>query len=701
MDPFPALNEQQREAVEHGIGGGGLCTPPGPLLVIAGAGSGKTLTLAARVARLVLAGADPRRLLLLTFSRRAAQDMQRRVGRTLHQSLGLRSTQPAPQLPWAGTFHGIGARLLREYAAQIGLAENFTILDRGDAEDVLGLIRHELRLGGTRERFPLKATCLAIYSRAVNSTLPLGDVLARAWPWCGAWEAELKRLFSAYAAEKEAQRVLDYDDLLLYWSQMMQMAPALAAHLGARFDHVLVDEYQDTNRLQAEILQALKPDGRGVMVVGDDAQSIYGFRAAEVRNILDFPARFEPPARVVTLERNYRSTQPILEASNRVIALAPERYAKRLWSDATAAVRPSLVTVGDEAAQAEWVADQVLRHREAAIPLKRQAVLFRSAHHAAALEIELARRNIPFVKFGGLKFLEAAHVKDVLSLLRWAQNPRHRLAGLRVAQRVDGIGVAGAKRLLDAMTSAAQPVEVLRAHVPPRSARDAWPAFVDTFERLSDGALRWPAALDSALDWYLPQLDRLHDDAMVRAGDLRQLRRIAEGYGSRESFLAELTLDPPEATSDEAGAPLIDEDYLILSTIHSAKGQEWQSVFVLNVIDGCMPSDLATGRADEIEEERRLLYVAMTRARRHLHLVAPQRFHVTQQTPLGDRHLWGGVSRFIPPQLLDAFESFAGADGPESDERRPRAGGAEAPLDLAADTAFAVSLSETIRLRWA
>lgn len=654
-DPFASLNDQQRSAVEHGLVDGALRTVPGPMLVIAGAGSGKTMTLAARVAKLVLAGADPNRILLLTFSRRAAQEMQRRVGRVLHQALGFASTQRAPQLHWAGTFHGVGARLLREYAAQIGLAENFTIQDRGDSEDLMGLVRHELKFATTKNRFPLKGTCLAIYSRALNSQQPLGELLRTVYPWCQNWEDELKQLFRAYVAEKQAQCVLDYDDLLLYWAQMLA-EPVLAQHVSARFDHVLVDEYQDTNRLQAAILRALKPDGRGLTVVGDDAQSIYSFRAAEVRNILDFPAQFEPRARVVTLERNYRSTRPILDASNAVIALAAQRFSKQLWSDAASSQRPSLVTVPDESAQAAWVADQVLRHREAGIKLTSQAALFRTSHHSAALELELTRRNIPFVKFGGLKFLEAAHVKDVLSVLRWAQNPRNRMAGLRVAQLVPGIGTASARRLLDAMAVADDPARALRAFNPPAAAATAWPAWVATFDALR-GASQWPADLEQACAWYRPQLHRLHDDAAIREGDLSQLARIACGYASRESFLAELTLDPPEATSDESGPPSRDEDYLILSTIHSAKGQEWKAVFVLNVVDGCIPSDMATGNAIEIEEERRLLYVAMTRARQHLHLLVPQRFYVTQQAEFGDKHLYGSLTRFIPPELAHCFEA--------------------------------------------
>src|SRR5690606_32930580 len=388
----------------------------------------------------------------------------------------------------------------------------------------------------------------------------------------------------------------------------------------------------------------------------DDAQSIYSFRAATVRNILDFPSQFARPAHIVTLERNYRSTQPILDASNAVIGLARERYTKNLWTDRASTRLPALVTVSDEAGQARWVADQVLARREEGATLKSQAALFRASNHSAALELELTRRNIPFVKFGGLRFLEAAHIKDVLSLLRWAENPRGRLAGFRVAQLLPGIGPAIAGRLMDALAEAADPLAALSDFNPGAAARGDWQAFAHTYAALRAPGLQWPGDLDLALRWYAPQLERLYDDARVRKADLDQLARIAAGYASRERFLTELTLDPPDATSAESGPPLRDEDYMILSTIHSAKGQEWKSVYVLNVVDGCIPSDMSTGSAEEIEEERRLLYVAMTRAKESLQLVVPQRFYVHQQTGLGDRHVYGSRTRFIPDALVPLFE---------------------------------------------
>ena len=651
MSTLADLNPEQREAAQH---------RGSPLLVVAGAGSGKTLTLAARVAKLVQDGADPQRLLLMTFSRRAAAEMARRVGRLLHETLGLAPTMSAPSLPWCGTFHGVGARLLRELAPRIGLAPQFSLLDRPDAQELMGMVRHAQGLSATHERFPLAATCLAIHSRAVNSQQPLALLLAEAYPWVAAHEARLQALFAAYAAEKQQQQLLDYDDLLLLWWHVMQQ-PALAAAVAGRFDHVLVDEYQDTNRLQAGILLGLQPQGAGLTVVGDDAQAIYAFRAAEVRNMLDFPSQFEPPARVLTLARNYRSTQPILAASNAVIAQAAERFAKELWSDRPSSAKPRLVAIEDEAAQARWVADEVLRRREEGLLLKRQAVLFRSSQHSAALELELVRRRIPFVKFGGLRFLEASHVKDVLSLLRWAENPRSRLAGFRAARLVPGLGPAAATRLLDAMAQAGDPAAALAAYKPPPAAADGWSSLRSAWTELHRQERGWPHELQQAIAWYQPHLERLHDDARVRRADLDALARIAAGHASRERFLTELALDPPEASSDEAGPPLLDEDYLILSTIHSAKGQEWNAVYVLNVVDGCMPADIATGHAASIEEERRLLYVAMTRARDSLDLLVPQRFHVTQQRNLGDRHLYATVSRFITPEMRSHFESVGPA----------------------------------------
>jgi DNA helicase-2/ATP-dependent DNA helicase PcrA len=450
------LNPAQREAASHGQARpeGGLSA--GPLLVIAGAGTGKTGTLAHRVAHLLLAGVPAERVLLLTFTRRAALEMTRRAQQAV--ATAARSAAPglapaALRLPWSGTFHSIGNRLIRMHAARLGLDPGFNVLDRADAADLMDVVRQRLGLSKTDRRFPRKDTCLAIYSHRVNAQAPLRATLELSFPWCLEWEEALGALCREYVDAKLAQQLLDYDDLLLYW-QLLMSEPGIAAAIGARFDHVLVDEYQDTNRLQAGILALLKPDGAGVTVVGDDAQAIYSFRAATVENIREFPQAFAPPARVVTLEQNYRSSQPVLDAANALMAETGRQYRKRLWSERRDGPRPAYVVVQDVEAQAGYVVEQVLAARERGVELRHQAVLFRAADHSDLLELELMRRNIPFVKYGGLKFLEAAHVKDLLAVLRLADNPRNRIAAFRVLQLLPGMGPANSARVCDAFETA-------------------------------------------------------------------------------------------------------------------------------------------------------------------------------------------------------------------------------------------------------
>jgi len=660
VDPMSKLNSAQRRAATFG-------DPlpdrkgvrAGPLLVIAGAGTGKTSTVAHRVAHLVTHGVDPARILLLTFTRRAAQEMRRRahdiVRDVLDEKVGSRAQLVLQRLVWAGTFHSIGNRLLRHYARQLNLEPSFTVVDRADSADLFDTLRQELGYTEKFQRFPRKDTCLAIYSWRVNTQKSLNQTLEQQFPWCLGWETELGQLCRAYVQRKQQYALLDYDDLLLYWHLMMK-EPKLAAHVAANFDHVLVDEYQDTNRLQAEILSALKPDGAGVTVVGDDAQSIYSFRAAAVENILNFPDQYQPRAELVTLAQNYRSTQPVLDVANALMAEAPRQHRKHLLSVRGPGARPHYVTTDDLQSQAEYVCGQILKRRETGVALKRQAVLFRNASASDVLEVELMRRKIPFMKYGGLKFLEAGHVKDLLAILRWADNPRNTLAAFRVLQLLPGMGPANARKALDLVEQRGGSIKSLAEFAPPQAARFDLPRLAELLTTLSEPERPWPGQARLVREWYTPHLDRLYEHVHTRIGDLDQLEQLATQYPSRERFLTELTLDPPHATGDLAGAPLLDEDFLVLSTVHSAKGMEWDTVYVLNVVDGSFPSEFSTGRADLIDEERRLLYVAMTRARDELHLCVPLRFQLTQQPRDGDGHVFGARSRFVTDKVLKCVE---------------------------------------------
>jgi len=654
------LNAAQRKAAGYGESVPEQGVRCGPLLIVAGAGTGKTATLAHRVAHLAINGVDPARILMLTFSRRAAVEMRRRareiVKVALNEPLGGISQALSARLSWAGTFHSMGNRLLRHYAKHLRLDPQFTVMDRSDSADLMDVVRQELGLASKEQRFPRKDACLAIYSHRINTQKSLKESLEQQYPWCAQWEAELTRLYRAYVERKQRLNILDYDDLLLYWHMMMS-EPRLAKHIGEHFDHVLVDEYQDTNRLQAEILRNLKPDGAGLTVVGDDAQAIYSFRAASVENMLAFPEAFQPRAEVITLAQNYRSTQQVLDAANALMAEAPRQHRKHLLSIRGTGARPRLVTVEDLQSQADAVCSEVLKRRESNVPLKRQAVLFRSGSHSDVLEVELAKRKIPFVKYGGLKFLEAAHVKDLLSLLRWADNPRNTLAAFRVLQLLPGMGPTHAREALDHFEAQSHSFESLKSFKPPHQSGIEWRKLTELMASLADPQREWRGQVHAAREWYRPNFERLYEHFHTRLADLDQLELLSGQYPSRERFITELTLDPPDATSDLAGQPVLDEDYLVLSTVHSAKGMEWDTVYLLNVVDGSFPSEFAAGRAELIDEERRLLYVAMTRAQNDLLLYAPLKFHLTSQPRQADAHVYGGRSRFLTDKVLKTFDA--------------------------------------------
>ena len=661
----------------------------GPLLVLAGAGTGKTRTLACRVARLLADGVAPERVLLLTFTRRAAADLMQRArsmaaaGHPASSHDGVAPAAVAQGRITGGTFHAVANRLLREHGHALGVSPAFTVLDAGDAADLLDLVRTDRGLADSREpdrrhrrrRFPGKQTLADIYSRTVSAGQPLAEVLARHWPWCADDAEAIGHVFSEYTQRKRALGILDYDDLLLYWRALLD-APVIGDRVRGAFDHVLVDEYQDTNVVQCDILRRMGSEHRNVTVVGDDAQAIYSFRAATVENILRFPDHF-PGADVVRLEENFRSTAPIIATANAVLAGVRGRWDKTLHTP-LAGAQPVLVTSTDEHEQAERICDDVIERREDGVRLRDQAVLMRTGHHSAALEIALRRRQIPFVKFGGLKFLEAAHVKDLVALLRVLDNPSDELAWFRMLQWFDGIGPVGAQRLFSQLTSSGRSplAQLLDASpVVPPSARDDFAAVCEALGVCSGAAGDVPPVIDQ-IDRlrvaYAPLCARRFDDAPARLRDLEQLAVMAAHARDRTTFLTDLVLDPPASTGDLAGPPLQDEDWLVLSTIHSAKGLEWDTVHVLGLVDGMIPSDMAAGSDEELDEERRLLYVAVTRARRRLWLHQPLRcYH--QRFGTADAYTFAQPSRFLDDAVLatvvrdgaDATQSPALAGAPE------------------------------------
>ena len=639
------LNPEQRAAATH---------PGGPLLILAGAGTGKTTTLCARVAWLLEEGVPAERILLLSFTRRAAREMIERA-----RTLTARTGEGAGRI-FGGTFHSVAHKLVRMHAAAVGLPAGFGVLDASDAADVLDLVREEHGHAESARRFPRAQTMLDIYSRTVNSQTPLPEVLAEAFPWCEEHREALAEMFRAYGARKRTMGVLDLDDLLLYWRALAR-DQTIGRQLAGAFDHVLVDEYQDVNGLQVDIVAGMRAGRPGLTVVGDDFQAIYGFRAASARHILAFGERF-PGVHRVTLERNYRSTEPILAVANALAEQDKGGYPKRLRSDREGGTAPELRFPRDEGEQAREVCERVLEAREEGMELRSQAVLFRTGHDSDLLELELTRRGIPFVKYGGLRYLEAAHVKDLIALLRLAENPADEVSWFRVLKLLDGVGPTRARRTLEALRAEGGGTPSLErrgpalTEVPERSREHANALFEALAADEGGGAGRsQTGARVESLHAALVPLIRLHyPDGPIRVGDLEQLLAAARGALDLRHFVSELVLDPPASSADLAGPPHLDEDYLVLSTVHSAKGLEWEAVHLISVYDGNFPADMSATSEESIAEERRLLYVALTRARRRLHVYAPLRYY---HRPRGadDAHGYGTISRFLTERVQECF----------------------------------------------
>ncbi len=601
---YPALlNPQQLAAVTAG---------EGPALVIAGAGSGKTRTLIHRLAYLVDSGVNPASILLMTFTRKAAQEMIERAGRLIGAGA---------ERVWGGTFHSVANSLLRRYGQAIGLSPQFTIMDRGDAEDLLSLIRSQLGLAEKDKRFPRKGTIAEIFSKCENTLQTLDDVVVNEFSHLAEYLEDLHRLKRGYDAQKRERHLLDYDDLLLKLRELLGEGGGIGHTIAEQFRYLLVDEYQDTNRLQADLIRRLAHGHHNVMVVGDDSQSIYAFRGATFRNIMEFPALF-PGTTVYKLEENYRSTQPILNLANAVIQEATEKYSKRLFTRQMDGPLPVLVEAGSEHSQSRFVVQKILELREEGVPLGDVAVLFRSGFHSFDLELELSRRNVPFIKRGGIRFIEAAHVKDLLAHLRVAHNPFDVVSWNRVLLLVEGVGPKKARELIAGLVTTERPWDVLR-RVGGRAGQRLKDLAAGLEELAAKTAESTGDVVGCAYEYYLPILKEQYDDYPKRMRDLEHLHTMASRYQGVGEFLADLALEPPDGGRGEVLGGEQEDEVLVLSTIHSAKGLEWKGVFVIWVADGRFPSLYSSTNEDELEEERRLFYVAVTRAKRHLYLTYP------------------------------------------------------------------------------
>ncbi len=629
VDYAKELNPEQLEAVKQ---------KDGAVLVIAGAGSGKTKTLTYRVARLIEDGVNPENILLLTFTRKAAREMMTRASIVLDSRCDKIS---------GGTFHSFANIILRKYSNLLELNNNFTITDRADSEDIINHIRSNL-IGKQEKRFPRKGTILDIYSKAVNKNIPSEEVILTEYKQFESNTEKINEIIHEYNIYKHKNSILDYDDLLLYLRTLLESNPKVRKDLSNRYKYIMVDEYQDTNTIQAQIVKLLASEHNNVMAVGDDSQSIYSFRGANYRNILEFPKMYDD-TKIIKLERNYRSTQNILALANEVLKKAKEKYTKTLYSETESPIKPALVCAKDMSTEAAFVVQRVLELcEEDGLTLNDICVLARSARMTYNIELELSKRNIPFKKFGGMKFIESAHIKDVIAHLRVILNPDDIISYIRILLLLDGVGIQSANKLLPVLKDGINTETKLNVKNP-----DAIIRLSKLIDISQKDIYNPKKAVQNVIEYYEPILKDRYDDSDKREKDLEHFIALSEGYTSLEDFLSDLALEPPDTSAVDVEGGSKDDEYLTLSTIHSAKGLEYKAVFIIGAVDGRFPSLYSFNTMEELEEELRLMYVAITRAKTYLTITYP-----IDMYDYGTNMVLSKPSRFLDDISQDIIEHW-------------------------------------------
>jgi len=630
------LNPTQLEAVQ---------SVDGPFLLIAGAGSGKTRVLVYRTAYLVEQGVSPERILLLTFTRKASQEMLDRASQICDDSCRKVS---------GGTFHSFANSVLRRYGHEIGLSRAFSILDQSESEQVISTVRSRLGLHKGDKRFPKKGTLLSVISKSINKCTSLEAVLAEEYPSFLEWSDHIFRVKEEYIKYKKSFSMLDYDDLLIFLRDLLVEHAHVRDELAERYQYIMVDEYQDTNKIQAEIVELLAQHHKNVMVVGDDAQSIYSFRGANFRNIIDFPSVF-PGAQLIILEENYRSAQPILDLTNEVIRSSAEKYDKELFSSKVGEQRPTYVDIYNEHQQSRYIVNKILELKSSGIPFSQIAVLFRSGWHSNDLEVELSGNGIAFAKYGGQKFIDAAHIKDLMAYLKIIYNPYDEISWQRILTTFKGVGPRTAQKIVQEMVARKGygfEEKMLKKHA-------ELGRLNDVLKKVKEKNPGLKAMLDIFQEFYTPIMMDQYDDHDKRANDLDSLARIAARYTDLETFLTDMALDPPEKSFVESSMKSLQDNKVVLSTIHSAKGLEWHTVFVIHLVEGALPSYRSFSREQSIEEERRLFYVATTRAKEQLYLLCPRISYAARSRDPYAGPMFARVSRFLEEgQILRKYIEY-------------------------------------------